>query len=57
VTLAALVDAMLQVPAYEAHLRERVIGPLAAGIAGRRAQKEAQAARTKVEFFTMVRGD
>lgn len=56
-TLAALVDAMLQVPAFEARLRERVIAPLAARVAERRADRQAQAARTKVEFFTMVRGD
>jgi alpha-D-ribose 1-methylphosphonate 5-triphosphate synthase subunit PhnG len=55
--LAALVDALMQVPSYEAHLRERLIGPLAQRIAERRAGKKAQAADTKVEFFTMVRGD
>jgi len=56
-TLAALVDALLQVPAFEARLRERVIPPLAARVAERRADREAHAAPTKVEFFTMVRGD
>jgi alpha-D-ribose 1-methylphosphonate 5-triphosphate synthase subunit PhnG len=56
-TLAALIDAMLQVSAFEAALHERVIQPLAARIAGRREEKAAQAAQTKVEFFTMVRGD
>ncbi|WP_423905893.1 phosphonate C-P lyase system protein PhnG [Caballeronia sp.] len=38
-------------------MQERLIAPLAAAIAARRAVKETQAARTKVEFFTMVRGD
>jgi len=41
----------------EARLRERVIPPLAARVAERRADREAHAAPTKVEFFTMVRGD
>src|ERR1700744_3832495 len=50
--LAALVDALMQVPSYEAHLRERLIGPLAQRIAERRAEKKAFAASTKVEFFT-----
>lgn len=55
--LAALADALLQTPSLEMQLQERLIAPLAAAIAARRAVKEAQAARTKVEFFTMVRGD
>lgn len=56
-TLAALADALLQMPEFEARLRERLVSPLAARIEERRAQKHAQAAQTKVEFFTMVRGD
>jgi alpha-D-ribose 1-methylphosphonate 5-triphosphate synthase subunit PhnG len=54
--LAALADALMQVPALQAHLRERLIAPLALRIAQHRAGKKAQAAATKVEFFTMVRG-
>jgi len=34
-----------------------LLAPLAARIADSRAQKQARAAGTKVEFFTMVRGD
>jgi alpha-D-ribose 1-methylphosphonate 5-triphosphate synthase subunit PhnG len=56
-TLAALADALLQTPAFEARMHEHVLAPLAARIAERRAQKQARAAGTKVEFFTMVRGD
>jgi alpha-D-ribose 1-methylphosphonate 5-triphosphate synthase subunit PhnG len=56
-TLAALVDALLQSPGFEARMHEHVVTPLAARIAGARAQKQARAAATKVEFFTMVRGD
>ncbi|MFT4437216.1 phosphonate C-P lyase system protein PhnG [Caballeronia sp. 15715] len=56
-TLAALADALLQTPAFEARMQEHLLAPLAARIAENRAQKQARAAGTKVEFFTMVRGD
>lgn len=56
-TLAALADALLQVPSLETRLQTHLLAPFVAAIAARRAAKEAQAARTKVEFFTMVRGD
>ena len=56
-TLAALADALLQMPAFEARMQQHVIAPLAARIAANRQQKQARAAATKVEFFTMVRGD
>jgi alpha-D-ribose 1-methylphosphonate 5-triphosphate synthase subunit PhnG len=56
-TLAALVDALLQMPRYADKLHARVIEPLAARIADERRRKEAQAAATRVEFFTMVRGE
>ena len=55
--LAALADALLQTPAFEARMQEHLLAPLAARIAENRAQKQARAAGTKVEFFTMVRGD
>lgn len=56
-TLAALADALLQTPAHAARLQTRLIEPLAARIADERRRKEAEAAATKVEFFTMVRGE
>jgi alpha-D-ribose 1-methylphosphonate 5-triphosphate synthase subunit PhnG len=56
-TLAALADALLQMPAYEARLQQRLVAPLAAQIEQGRAERYSQAAQTKVEFFTMVRGD
>ncbi|MDB5789719.1 phosphonate C-P lyase system protein PhnG [Caballeronia mineralivorans] len=56
-TLAALADALLQTPAFEARMHEHLLAPLAARITESRAQKQARAAATKVEFFTMVRGD
>jgi len=54
--LAALADAHLQ-GAQQAYWLKELIEPLAEAQATRRAQKEAETASTKVEFFTMVRGD
>ena len=53
---AALVDALMQGPKAEA-LREAVIAPLAEAEAASRRERAAKAAATKVEFFTMVRGE
>jgi len=54
--LAALADAHLQGP-RQRHWLEQVITPLASAQADRRALKEADTAATKVEFFTLVRGE
>jgi alpha-D-ribose 1-methylphosphonate 5-triphosphate synthase subunit PhnG len=56
-TLAALADALLQMPRFKDTLQTRLIAPLSAHIADERRRKEAEAAATKVEFFTMVRGE
>ena len=53
---AALVDALLQTDRAE-EIRARVIDPLKAEEADRRRARSAKAAATKVEFFTMVRGE
>jgi alpha-D-ribose 1-methylphosphonate 5-triphosphate synthase subunit PhnG len=55
--LAALADALLQIPAHHARLHARLIAPLAARQAAQRDAQRADAASTRVEFFTMVRGD
>ncbi|QCP54034.1 phosphonate C-P lyase system protein PhnG [Trinickia violacea] len=55
--LAALADALLQVPERHAALNERLIEPLAARMAAQRETRRQDAASTRVEFFTMVRGD
>jgi alpha-D-ribose 1-methylphosphonate 5-triphosphate synthase subunit PhnG len=54
--LAALADAHLQGAQQRDWLAE-MIRSLAAVQADRRAQKEAETAATKVEFFTLVRGE
>jgi alpha-D-ribose 1-methylphosphonate 5-triphosphate synthase subunit PhnG len=53
---AALADALLQTGAA-AETEKRVIVPLRAEAAARRAARAAKAAATKVDFFTMVRGE
>jgi alpha-D-ribose 1-methylphosphonate 5-triphosphate synthase subunit PhnG len=55
--LAALADALLQMPQQHAQLHELLIVPLAAQIDARRAAQRRDTAATRVEFFTMVRGD
>lgn len=55
--LAALFDALLQHEGRRAQLEDTVIAPLAAAQRARREARSRKAASTKVEFFTMVRGD
>ena len=53
---AAIADALMQsgrAPEVEA----RLIAPLAVGLAAKAGARAARAAATKVEFFTMVRGE
>ncbi|EGH45412.1 phosphonate metabolism protein PhnG [Pseudomonas syringae pv. pisi str. 1704B] len=54
--MAALADAHLQ-GAQQAWWLSELIEPLARAQAERRARKDAEAAATKVEFFTLVRGE
>ena len=53
---AALVDALMQSPAADT-LRAAVLEPLAKEQAAHKAARAAKAAATKVEFFTMARGE
>ena len=53
---AALVDALMQGP-RAAELRAAVIAPLEAAARARDAARAAKADQTRVEFFTLVRGD
>ncbi|GAB5468047.1 MAG: phosphonate C-P lyase system protein PhnG [Rhodospirillales bacterium] len=55
-TAAALVDALMQTTAADT-LRGGVLDPLAAEQAQARQTRAAKAAATKVDFFTIVRGD
>jgi alpha-D-ribose 1-methylphosphonate 5-triphosphate synthase subunit PhnG len=53
---AALIDALMQGP-RAAELRARVLDPLAAAMAAAAHRRAAKVAATKVEFFTLVRGE
>jgi alpha-D-ribose 1-methylphosphonate 5-triphosphate synthase subunit PhnG len=55
--LAAILDAMLQSASSYHMVMETVVAPLAKAQQERRARASLQAAATKVDFFTMVRGD
>lgn len=55
--LAAICDALLQDPESGNTISERVIGPLEAKLRARQMEASTKAAATKVDFFTMVRGD
>ncbi|MBP0622675.1 phosphonate C-P lyase system protein PhnG [Cupriavidus consociatus] len=54
---AAVLDALLQRPAWYQRVHEAVLAPLADAHAARAARQAATAAQTRVEFFTMVRGE
>ncbi|SDY30600.1 phosphonate C-P lyase system protein PhnG [Citreimonas salinaria] len=55
-TAAALVDALMQTDAADM-LRDKVLDPLRAETEARRSTRAEKAAATKVEFFTLVRGE
>ncbi|MEM5385036.1 phosphonate C-P lyase system protein PhnG [Paraburkholderia phymatum] len=55
--LAAIADALLQTPQHHERLQQQLIAPLATQLAAKRTQRQQDAASTRVEFFTMVRGD
>ena len=55
--LAAICDALLQLPGRQAEISETVIAPLEKSLQEAHVMASAKAAATKVDFFTMVRGD
>ena len=55
--LCAVFDALAQEPARRDDVLARVIEPLEAAAAARRQARRVRTEATKVEFFTMVRGD
>lgn len=55
--LAAVFDALMQEPAQAASIEEDVIAPLATTQDARRRTVQRKTAATKVDFFTMVRGE
>jgi len=55
--LAALFDGLLQDPHRQSRLMEEVIRPFGSILQGKEVVSRRKAAATRVEFFTMVRGD
>ena len=55
--LAAICDGLLQQTSQKAEVMARVIDPLRQTIAAKRQSQALKAAATKVDFFTLVRGD
>ncbi|RNJ41761.1 phosphonate C-P lyase system protein PhnG [Mesorhizobium erdmanii] len=55
--LAAIADALWQDPARRAEVETRLIAPLRSAIATAQEKRRAETAATKVDFFTMVRGE
>lgn len=54
---AAWLDGMWQNPETRATVEDKVLAPLAEAIAAQERAVASKSARTKVEFFTMVRGE
>lgn len=54
---AAVLDALLQRPEWQQPVQRIVLAPLARAHAQRAARQVATAAQTRVEFFTMARGE
>lgn len=55
--LCAIIDAVAQRPGNGERVEQIVIAPLRARLRREDARKNAEAAATKVDFFTMVRGE
>jgi alpha-D-ribose 1-methylphosphonate 5-triphosphate synthase subunit PhnG len=55
--LIALCDALLQSDAFAADVETKVIAPLRTAVMARRHRKAAETAATRVDFYTMVRGE
>jgi alpha-D-ribose 1-methylphosphonate 5-triphosphate synthase subunit PhnG len=55
--LIALCDALVQSRDFAESVEENVIAPLRAAISARHAQRAAETAATRVDFYTMVRGE
>jgi alpha-D-ribose 1-methylphosphonate 5-triphosphate synthase subunit PhnG len=55
--MIALCDAMVQSVAFADVVETKVIAPLRAAILAKRNRKAAEAAATRVDFYTLVRGE
>ena len=55
--LIALCDAMVQSDEFAAAVEAKVVAPLRAAVIEKRNRKSAEAAATRVDFYTLVRGE
>lgn len=55
--LAAVVDALWQRPDSRANVETAILAPIAARIEAEKAKTRAETAATRVDFFTLVRGE
>ena len=55
--MIALCDALVQSNAFAGEVESKVIAPLRAMVSARRDRKAAETAATRVDFYTMVRGE
>jgi alpha-D-ribose 1-methylphosphonate 5-triphosphate synthase subunit PhnG len=55
--LAAIADAAWQNPAHRARIEEKIVAPLRQAAQAADTRRRAETAATKVDFFTMVRGE
>lgn len=55
--LAAIVDALGQNEAFRDRLEAALVAPVSARVAAEAAQRRAETAATRVQFFTLVRGE
>ena len=55
--LAAIADALWQDPAQRGAVEAKLVAPLRAALDAAREQRRVETAATKVDFFTMVRGE
>jgi alpha-D-ribose 1-methylphosphonate 5-triphosphate synthase subunit PhnG len=55
--MIALCDALIQTPDYAEAVEKQVIAPLRAGVMAERDRRAAETAATRVDFYTLVRGE
>src|SRR5258708_25467826 len=55
--MIALCDALIQTPDHAGAIEAEVLAPLRAAIVSERGRKAAETAATRVDFYTMVRGE
>jgi alpha-D-ribose 1-methylphosphonate 5-triphosphate synthase subunit PhnG len=55
--MIALCDALVQAGGFADRIEAKVIAPLRVAMLAKRSRKAAEAAATKVDFYTMVRGE